>query len=285
MRPILICVIQRLNNQGFPTVAGYRLLDIDTRKVMDADKESVIKNIENGMQILGFNNKGYVLNNNVPIELNGAVKNIENDTAIELMPNNVIRVANYKGKILERRLSNEIIIYDGIPKGDEYKVYEYRETLAKKSKIFRKFYDINENGVVRARDDYPTDKIPEELILPNGITSVGNNGFTFYSGIKKIVIPETCESIGIMAFAYMKDLEEVQILGKVTKIPPQCFFNCHKLKKVVLSSYVDTIEACAFENCYSLKKIHSYRSTKITNITYGAIPLGCVIERCKKSIK
>lgn len=280
MIPILICVIYDYNGSK---IRGYRLIDAETKKTMDVTVESVMSNIAKGMNILGLDQKGRIINNRVPKEM-GITKtmlNIEYDTVIELLPNNIVRVSNYRGDVYEVSYTPNCICYENTPKGEEYKVLEGVENLHRKTNIFKRIYDINEFGVAKCREDYPKEKYPEVLELPRGVLTIGLGGFAYCNGIKKVIIPDTVSKICASAFKYMRDLEEVEVLGAVKVIPRECFYGCVKLKKVTLSPYLEKIEEHAFQGCNSLQKINYLGSRKL-EIKYEALPYGCVIIKNRK---
>ena len=280
MVPILICVIYDYNGSK---IRGYRLIDAETKKAMDVTVESVMNNIANGMNILGLNQRGQIIDNRVPKEM-GTTKTIlgiEYDTVIELLPNNRVRVSNYRGDVYDVTYTSSCICYENTPKGEEYKVLDGVKNLHRKTNIFKRIYDINEHGVARCREDYPREKYPEVLELPRGVIAISLNGFAFCNGIKKVIIPDTVSMICSSAFKYMRDLEEVEVLGAVKVIPRDCFYNCTKLKKVTLSPYIEKIEEHAFQGCNSLQKIIYLGSRKL-EIKYEALPYGCVIIKNRK---
>ena len=284
MTPILICIIQRKEVTEYSNkakVVGFRLMDIDTKQVMDVSLKSVKDNLKNGMKILGFNSMGQILNNKVPIDCDGYVMNIEYDTVIETMPNSMVRVSSFDGRVYERRYSDTAILYEGTPQGEEYKVYEYRGKLAKKAKMFKRIYDINELGVCKAREGFDYEDAPEELVIPDGVTSIAEYGFKGVKNVKKLIIPSTVESIGRYAFSNMRDLEVVEIKGKVEVLHIGCFQNCISLKNVTLSSYVRVLEKECFSGCNSLRKIRSLRGSGLESVGYMALPFYCTVERSK----
>jgi hypothetical protein len=283
MKPIIICLIQGIVN-GKTKIVGARLLDIDSYKVMEATIESIVANVNNGIEVLGFNK---IWSAPIPIQFPNSTdaENLRYDTVIEEMPHNMVRVANHVGKIYEKRFDDYTLWYEGVPKSKEFKVYDYSKVLAKKTKVFNKIYSVSDEGTVRLRDDFDRYKCKvEELVLPDGVISIAAGGFSNCRGIKRIVIPDSCERLGNTCFENMKDLEEIEVNGKMTKIPDRCFRGCNKLSKVTLSSYISEIGTEAFNGCYKLKKIKSNRAERIRKIGYMGLPMGCVIETGKFKI-
>lgn len=119
----------------------------------------------------------------------------------------------------------------------------------------------------------------EEIIIPEGVTSIGVTAFSHFTKLRKVVLPSTLERIETSAFYDCKNLEEIEIpekvkyLGnnafkgcsslkkitipnKVKYIPISAFADCISLEEVVLGHNVKEIDNCAFENCTSLKNIN-----------------------------
>ena len=115
-----------------------------------------------------------------------------------------------------------------------------------------------------------------EVIIPDGVTSIGQDAFRscskletihipksvttietdafVYSGLKSVVIPESVETIGWYAFEN-SGLKSVVIPGSVKHINMGTFQDCKELKKVIIKDGVKTIQQFAFKNCTSLTDI------------------------------
>lgn len=115
-----------------------------------------------------------------------------------------------------------------------------------------------------------------EVIIPDGVTSIGQDAFRscskletihipksvttietdafVYSGLKSVVIPESVETIGWYAFEN-SGLKSVVIPGSVKHINRGTFQDCKELKKVIIKDGVKTIQEFAFKNCTSLTDI------------------------------
>ena len=93
-----------------------------------------------------------------------------------------------------------------------------------------------------------------EIILPNGLTSIGDYAFWGKHDIKEISIPQSVKKLGTYAFAG-NELEIIEIPGSVTTIGDSCFSDSHKLHTVILNNGLVEIGIRAFFNCYSLQNI------------------------------
>lgn len=73
-----------------------------------------------------------------------------------------------------------------------------------------------------------TDKITK-VILPNSITSIGDNAFRFCSSLTSINIPNSVTSIGLGAFQDCTSLTSINIPNSVTTIGNNAFDGCTNL--------------------------------------------------------
>ena len=71
--------------------------------------------------------------------------------------------------------------------------------------------------------------IAGNYIIPNSVTTVGNDSFFLCSSLTGITIPNTVSSIGEWAFADCSGLTDVTIPNSVTNIEYEAFFNCPDL--------------------------------------------------------
>jgi len=97
--------------------------------------------------------------------------------------------------------------------------------------------------------------ILKTLVIPDGITSIGDKAFLNCSSLESIEIPESVSYIGKYAFAYCNKLVSLT-LPEVEIIDDYAFFKCSSL--VVLSiSRQDTM---------SIKKINKYAFSECTSL-------------------
>ncbi|ELP89441.1 hypothetical protein EIN_390660 [Entamoeba invadens IP1] len=115
------------------------------------------------------------------------------------------------------------------------------------------------------------------VILPNHITSLGNNCFSDCNELKSVVLPNTLTTLPFMCFSSCRQLKEIEIpsgvvwmeatffgcmsLSRVTfpdtlkMIGNHTFNYCALLDKVTLPTRLCRIGVSCFERCGSLKKI------------------------------
>ncbi len=83
------------------------------------------------------------------------------------------------------------------------------------------------------------------LIIPEGVTSIGNNAFYGCEGITSVSFPSTLKSIGASAFASCTNIPSV-VIPKDASIGESCFSYCSSLTSVTIPEGVETIGASAF---------------------------------------
>ena len=73
----------------------------------------------------------------------------------------------------------------------------------------------------------------KNTIIPNSVTSIGNNAFDGCSGLSSVTIPNSVTSIGGAAFGGCSSLTSVTIPNSVTSIDGYAFEGCNKLATVI----------------------------------------------------
>ena len=106
---------------------------------------------------------------------------------------------------------------------------------------------------------------PSELVIPDGITEIGDEAFTdrFVKDIIiiSVTIPRSVEKVGTSAFTRLHSLESVMILG-TAEIGARAFEFCKNLKSVAFESGVTKIGDSAFTGCKSLESVTVPASVK-----------------------
>ena len=88
-----------------------------------------------------------------------------------------------------------------------------------------------------------------EVIIENGVTSIGNFAFYFCTALKSISIPSSVKSIGNSAFYYCNSLSGIVIPDNVTSIGSEAFSDCWKISEVKLPDSLISIGKEAFLLC------------------------------------
>lgn len=127
-----------------------------------------------------------------------------------------------------------------------------------------------------------------DVVIPDGVTHIGEKVFSGYKTLRSIVIPESVIEIGNFAFQDCTGLQTVSIPEGVTQICDGAFRYCANLHTVILPSEITEIGCEAFCGCEnlqgmilpeSLKKIGSSAfqwcsSLKIINIPNATVSIG-----------
>ena len=106
--------------------------------------------------------------------------------------------------------------------------------------------------------------ITKDLVIPNGVTFIGNNAFYLCDNLTSVSIPNSVTSIGEFAFYGCKDLRSVTIPDSVTSIGECAFCYCRDLRSVTIGSNVTFIAEEAFDSCYKLVEVINNSSLNIT---------------------
>ena len=93
------------------------------------------------------------------------------------------------------------------------------------------------------------------VILPDGLTSIGDNAFSGCSSLSSITIPNSVTSIGDYAFIHCSSLTSVTLGNSVTSIGKEAFRDCSSLTSITIPNSVTTIGYRAFQYCSSLTSV------------------------------
>ncbi len=96
---------------------------------------------------------------------------------------------------------------------------------------------------------YCLEEAEGEIVIPEGVTEIGECAFNSGCAIRSVIIPDSVKVIGRWAFAFCRELQEVVIGNSVTKIGEKAFWECTNLKGVIIPESVTSIGNNAF--CYS----------------------------------
>ena len=122
--------------------------------------------------------------------------------------------------------------------------------LGTKSKV------VIPDGVTNIGNDAFRDcSSPTSIIIPEGVTDIGSSAFENCSSLISVNIPDSVSSIGDHAFMGCKLLTSVTIPDSVTSIGESVFEDCTSLSSVVISGSVSSIRRNTFFNCNSLTSV------------------------------
>ncbi len=94
-----------------------------------------------------------------------------------------------------------------------------------------------------------------EIVIPEGIVSIGDAAFSNCTALEKVNIPEGVTYIGENAFASNTALTEITIPESVTVIGDNAFRECTQVTKLTISNGVTDIGVGAFSNCTGLTEV------------------------------
>ena len=93
------------------------------------------------------------------------------------------------------------------------------------------------------------------ITIPNSVTSIGEYAFYNCTSLTSITIPNSVTSIEYYTFEGCTSLTSITLPNSVTNIGNSSFRKCTSLKSIIIPESVTTIESYAFEDCTSLQSI------------------------------
>ncbi len=110
----------------------------------------------------------------------------------------------------------------------------------------------NNYSIITSLNIYSLDVI--EVIIPEGVTEIGDWAFASYDSLEKVTLPSTLKIIGDYAFERCMSIEEIDIPDGVEKIGRNAFDAAYNLKRIKLPKELSKINVSTFYEC-SLKSI------------------------------
>lgn len=119
------------------------------------------------------------------------------------------------------------------------------------------------SGLTSIGDDSFRDSGLTEIVIPNGVTYLGESAFYMCFDLEKAIIPGSVEVIGHGAFWKCSALESVTIGKGVKEIDDYAFHSCKKLTSITIPDTVERIGESAFASCEGLTTVVIPASVKV----------------------
>lgn len=100
------------------------------------------------------------------------------------------------------------------------------------------------------------------IVVPDGVTTIGTYAFAYSSKLTSITLPNTLKGINGYAFQNCTSLESIVIPEGVRQLNLSTFQACSKLKSISLPSTLTNLQSSVFQGCSSLTTI------ELPNVTY-----------------
>ena len=123
------------------------------------------------------------------------------------------------------------------------------------------FEDWSATPLNYAHNLYLNGTLITNLVIPNGVTSIGGFAFSRCTGLTSITIPDSVTSIDWGAFSGCTGLTSITIPDSVTSIGGYAFSGCAGLTSVTIPDSVTSIDVNAFRDCTGLTSI-KFQGTK-----------------------
>lgn len=102
-----------------------------------------------------------------------------------------------------------------------------------------------------------------EVVIPDGVTSIGNSAFSRCSSLKKVTIPDSVTKIDTYAFQDCYSLNDIVIPKNVNYIGANAFSYCTSLTSLTIYAAPETIERNAFTLAHNLVEVYNKSSLQI----------------------
>jgi len=95
----------------------------------------------------------------------------------------------------------------------------------------------------------------KRVVIGNGIKHLGNSMFVACLGLTDVVLSENLESFGSAVFLSCDSLTNIELPDSLTDLGKRTFSSCSNLESIVIPNGVTLIATETFDNCDSLKSV------------------------------
>ena len=117
------------------------------------------------------------------------------------------------------------------------------------------FINFYANPLYYAKNLYINGELAKDIVIPDGVTSIGNWAFYNCTTLTSIKIPDGVLSIGASAFNNCTRLTSIEIPDSVTSIGNSAFVKCVSLTSLTIPNSVTSIGDFTFDKCESLTSL------------------------------
>ena len=116
--------------------------------------------------------------------------------------------------------------------------------------------------------------------IPEGVTAIGNNAFMNWTNLLSIILPSTLLTIGANAFSSASKVTSLVIPNSVTSIGNSAFFSYAQLLSLTIGSSVVSIGSQAFQGLSACNEIICLQATPptIQSNTFNGLKATCIIK-------
>ncbi len=123
------------------------------------------------------------------------------------------------------------------------------------------------NPLSTASHLFLNDEEIHDLVIPDGVKTITDHAFYYFSGLTSVKIPSSVTSIGYECFAYCLGIKTVEIGDNTsqeasTVLGRRIFYMCNNIDSVVLGNNIVEIGKDAFDGCKAIRSIVIPNSVK-----------------------
>ncbi len=116
------------------------------------------------------------------------------------------------------------------------------------------FTNVDSGDTAQPWYTWRSDGSIENVVVEEGITSLGNYAFYFVSATD-FSLPTTLTQIGNYAMSGTNGITEITLPAGLTRLGNDAFYFCSNLERVVLPASLTVISTSCFENCTALESV------------------------------